>query len=201
MKKLTVWVMVVALLGFLAPNGQVTAAPPTHCTTIRDGILTDSFGNLLVLGFDQFGYNYQAHEFNGTYDSVDRRLDGKFWGQTGDYVDDRLWMKWSDDWLSNKDCNGDGKLDRGALGSSGYPNISQGWLTNHIEGDYDSDGDGTQDAHYTWFVKIVWVGPGGSLWNEYETSQEVFNDPAAGLHGLQSKMPAPGLGLNHHWTE
>ncbi len=47
-----------------------------------------------------FGYNYQAHMFNGTYDSVDRVLDNKYWGQTGDFVDDKLMMKWSDDWLA-----------------------------------------------------------------------------------------------------
>jgi hypothetical protein len=191
----------VIALSFVSLGGDVlTAAPSIKCTTIKDGGLTDTLGNPLVLGFDRFGYNYQAHEFNGTYDSVDRIIDGKFWGQSGDFVDDHLWMKWSDDWLSNKDCNGDGKLDRGAPGSSGYPLISQGWLTNHVEGDYDSDGDGTQDAHYTWFVKIVWVGPGGTLWGQYEIIQEEYNDPFGGYHGLQFKIAAPGLGLNEQWT-
>lgn len=202
MKKIVVFTAMVAFLSFLFLRSNiVTAAPPTKCTTIQDGTLTDVKGNPLVLGFDQFGYNYEAHVFNGTYDSVDRVLDGKFWGQTGDFVDDHLWMKWSDDWLSNKDCNGDGKLDRGAPGSPGYPIISQGWLTNHVEGDYDSDGDGTQDAHYTWFIKIVWVGPGGSLWGQYEIIQEVYNDPTGGYPGLQFKIGAPGLGLNEHWTQ
>ena len=187
----------VAIIG----NSKVFGGPPTNCTSIKDGILTDTLGNPLVLGFEQFGYNYQAHEFNGTYDSVDRVLDGKYWGQTGDFVNDRLWMKWSDDWISNKDCNGDGKLDRGAAESSGYPVLSQGWLTNHVEGDYDSDGDGIEDAHYTYFVKIVWVGPGGSLWGQYDTIQEVYNDPVGGFHGLQFKIGAPGLGLNEQWTQ
>ena len=171
--------------------------PKGGCATIQHGALQDSLGNPLVVGFDQFGYNYQAHQFNGTYDSSDRVLDGTYWGQTGDFVDDHLSMKWSDDWLSNVDCDGDGKLDRGADGSG----ISQGWLTNHLEGDYDSDGDGTQDAHYTDFVKIVWVGPGGSLWGQYEVIQEVYNDPVGGYHGLLDKMPSPGLGLNDGWTD
>ena len=127
---------------------------------------------------------------------MDRVLDGTYYGTTGDFVDDHLWMKWSDDWLSNTDCDGDGRLDRGADGSG----ISQGWLTNHLEGDYDSDSDGTQDAHYTDFVKIVWVGPGGSLWGQYEIVEETYNDPAAGFHGLLDRMPAPGFGLNDHWT-
>lgn len=201
MKKQMVLVMLAALVVFLVMGSSIVlAGPPTACATIKDGTIKDSSGNTLVQGFDQFGYNYQAHEFNGNYDSVDRKLDGKYWGTTGDFVDDHLWMKWSDDWLSNKDCSGDGKLDRGAPGSSGYPNISQGWLTNHVEGDYDSDGDGMQDAHYTYFVKIVWVGAGGSLWGQYKIIQEIYNDPAGGFHGLLSKVAAPGFGLNDHWT-
>lgn len=203
MKKAGVAVVIMLSIAlYLAGNSIASAGgPKDSCTRIKDGELIDSIGNPLVLGFDQFGYNYQAHQFNGTYDSSDRKLDGKYFGKTGDYVDDRLSMKWSEDWLSNMDCNDDGKLDRGAPGSSGWPLISQGWLTNHLEGDYDSDGDGTQDAHYTGFDKIVWVGPGGSLWGQYEIIQEVWNDPAAGLHGLQLKIPAPGFGLNEHWTE
>ncbi len=67
-------------------------------------------------GFDMFGYNYTAHLFRGTYDSSDRNIDGTFWGTTGDFVDDRLMMKWSDDWLTDVDCDGDGKLDRGGPG-------------------------------------------------------------------------------------
>lgn len=168
-------------------------AKPSNCKSIKDG-LVDSQGNPLTVGFDEFGYNYQAHLFNGTYDGVDRKLDGKYWGQTGDFVDDRLQMKWSDDWLSNQDCTGDGLLDR-----DGDTGVSKGWTTNHVEGDY-IDGDGNVQ-HYTYFVKIVWVGPGGSLWGQYEIVQEVYNDPAAGYHGLQFKKAAPGLGLNDHWTE
>ena len=182
----------VVLLLVLALPSAVGA--DAGCTTIQDGTLTDSAGNLLEMGFDQFGYNYQAHLFVGTYDSSDRNLDGTYWGSTADYADDSLIMKWSDDWLSNTDCTGDGKLDRGTSGTS------LGWLTNQNEGDYDSDGNGTQDAHYTYFSKIVWVGPGGSLWGEYEVIQEVYNDPLGGFHGLQFKAVAPGFGLNDQWT-
>ncbi len=53
----------------------------------------------------------------------------------------------------------------------------------------------------TYFVKIVWVGAGGSLWGQYDIIQEVYNDPVGGYHGLQIKVDAPGLGLNDHWTE
>ncbi len=194
-KKLFTLFVVLMILAFSATAAQAQPTAGSACTAIKDGTLLDSAGNPLVLGYDQFGYNYQAHLFNGTYDSVDRNLDGTYWGSTGDYVDDKLTMKWSEDWLSNKDCDGDGKLDRGTSG------ISLGWETNHVIGDYDSDGDGTQDAHYTYFVKIVWVGPGGSLWGQYEIIQEVYNDPVGGYHGLQYKVNPPGFGLNDQWTE
>lgn len=198
MKRLSFLLVLGICVSVLVLSGSRTFA---GCTTIQDGTLLDSNGNPLVLGYDQFGYNYQSHMFNGTYDSVDRNLDGTFWGQAGDFVNDRLRMKWSDDWLSNKDCSGDGKLDRGSPSSAGWPTTSQGWLTNHVEGDYDSDGDGTEDAHYTWFVKIVWVGPGGPLWGQYAIIQEVFNDPVGGSHGVQFKPVRPGFGLNDHWTQ
>ncbi|MDP3991434.1 MAG: hypothetical protein Q8P66_00805 [Candidatus Colwellbacteria bacterium] len=186
----------IAIVAMIALSSSAASAAPT-CATIQGGTITDTAGNPLSVGFDQYGYNYQAHLFVGTYDSSDRSLDGTYWGSTGDYVDDGLIMKWSDAWLANRDCDLNGKLDRGSAAPYG---TSQGWLTNQNEGDYDSDGDGTQDAHYTYFSKIVWVGPGGDLWGEYTIIQEVLNDPSAGFHGLQLKVGAPGFGLNDHWT-
>lgn len=167
-------------------NGNETAWASNNagCTTIQSGLLTDSAGNKLVVGFDQFGYNYQAHQFVGTYDSSDRNLDGTYWGQTGDYVDDKLMMKWSDAWIANVDCTGDGKLDRGLVDGT-INNVSMGWLTNHVVGD-----------SYTDFVKIVWVGSGG-LWGAYDIIQEVYNDPTGNYH---FKLGVPGLGLNDGWT-
>ncbi|MEK7598632.1 MAG: hypothetical protein AAB487_02755 [Patescibacteria group bacterium] len=198
MKKLLVGASL-AVFAFALSVSFAFAAKPTACATIKDGTITDSAGNPISSGYDQFGYNYQAHMFNGTYDSSDRTLDGTYWGDTGDYVDDKLMMKWSDPWLANVDCDNNGKLDRGLVDGV-IGGTSVGWLTNQINGDYDSDGNGTQDAHYTWFDKIIWVGPGGSLWGEYEIIQEVVNDPADGLHGLQFKIGAPGFGLNDQWT-
>ena len=197
MKKIIMGLLVSLML--VMTISLVTAKKPNACTTIQDGSLVDSAGNPISVGFDQFGYNYQAHLFVGTYDSSDRVLDGKYWGSTGDYVDDGLIMKWSDPWLANVDCNGDNKLDRGLVNGV-VGGTSLGWLTNQNEGDYDSDGDGTQDAHYTYFAKIVWTGPGSPLWGQYTVIQEVYNDPAGGFHGLQSKIGAPGFGLNDQWT-
>ena len=189
-------ILVFALLTFA---GTAFAGKPASCATIQGGTITDSAGNPIQNGYDQFGYNYQAHMFNGTYDSSDRTIDGKYWGSTGDYVDDSLIMKWSDAWLSNVDCNGDNKLDRGLVDGV-VGGTSLGWLTNQNEGDYDSDGNGTQDAHYTYFAKIVWTGPGSPLWGQYTIIQEVYNDPVGGFTGLDSKLGAPGFGLNDQWT-
>jgi hypothetical protein len=177
-------------------NEKAWGANP-GCTTIQSGLITDSAGNPVTVGYDQFGYNYQAHMFNGTYDSSDRVLDGTYWGDTGDYVDDKLMMKWSDEWLSNVDCDEDGKLDRGLVGGD-VGGVSLGWLTNHVEGDYV---DGSGDVqHFTSFTKVVWTGPGSPLWEQYTAIEDVYNDPAAGYTGLLTKIAAPGFGLNEHWT-
>ena len=179
-----------------AGNETAWEAMNIGCATIQDGTITDSAGNPLSTGYDQYGYNYQAHMFNGTYDSVDRNLDGTYWGQTGDFVDDNLMMKWSDEWLANVDCNNDNKLDRGLVNGI-VGGISLGWETNHVEGDYlDADGN---LQHYTYFVKIVWTGT-GPLWGAYTTIEEVYNDPSAGINGLSLKIGAPGFGLNDQWT-
>ncbi|HUW24260.1 MAG TPA: hypothetical protein VMW04_01395, partial [Patescibacteria group bacterium] len=162
MKKLAILVALFVLLAVAAP---VQAAKPTEfdaignekgwekinssCNTIESGLINDSAGNPITLGYDQFGYNYQAHMFNGTYDGSDRNLDGTYWGDTGDYVDDKLMMKWSDAWLANVDCNKDGKLDRGLIdGVPSLDGISKGWLTNHVVGDY-VDTNTNIDPHYT----------------------------------------------------
>ena len=189
-------ILVFALLAFA---GTAFAGKPASCATIQGGTIEDNAGNPIQTGYDQFGYNYQSHMFNGTYDSSDRTIDGTYWGSTGDYVDDSLIMKWSDAWLSNVDCNGDNKLDRGLVDGV-VGGTSLGWLTNQNEGDYDSDGNGTQDAHYTYFAKIVWTGPGSPLWGQYTIIQEVYNDPVGGFTGLYSKLGAPGFGLNDQWT-
>lgn len=171
---------------------------------------TQSCVRLFKPGFDQFGYNYTAHIFRGTYDTSDRTIDDTYWGSTGDYVDDRLIMKWSDDWLTDVDCNGDGKLDRGGPGGAG---ISKGWLTNHVVGDYLDPIDGSMQQ-YEWFVKIVYMDTtkyyamngnwydaatneliGPQLWGAYCIIQEVYNDTGAHQHGVTWKASRPGFGF------
>ncbi len=192
-------VAMMMLVGMVPLTAGAVPPPPddTDCATIQGGTITDSAGNPVSVGFDQFGYNYQAHLFVGTYDSSDRTIDGTYWGSTGDYVDDALIMKWSNSWLANVDCNNDGKLDRGLVDGVA-DGISLGWLTNQNTGDYfDADGN---VQHYTYFAKIVWTGPGSPLWGQYTVIEEIWNDPAAGFTGLYDKVGAPGFGLNDQWT-
>ncbi len=187
---------------FLSP-AAVTAGKPNACTTIQSGKLVASDGSTIEPGFDEWGYNYQARLFNGTY--CDAYRDAT-WCQP--YKDDELSMKWNDAWLSNKDCDGDGLLDR-HYDSPSY--IGSGaWLTNHMAGSYE--GDDGQMCRWTYFVKIVaapddaiadggvWYGAddteiGPVIWGSFAVIQEVSNDACTGENGLQYLSPTrPGLG-------
>jgi hypothetical protein len=173
------------------------------CTTIRSGELLASDGSVIQTGYDNWGYNYQAHLFNGGY--CDAYRDAA-WCQ--DYKDIRLAMKWNDAWLSNMDCDGDGLLDR-HFGYDSY--IGSGaWLTNHQSGEYENEAGET--CKWNYFVKIVaapadavveegnWYTADGTeigpvIWGAFAIIQQVENDPCAGLHGIQYLSPTrPGLG-------
>lgn len=168
-----------------------------QCTTIQDGVLLRSDGVLIEAGFDEWGYNYQAHMFNGKYCDAYRNA---AWCQP--YKDDDLLMKWNDAWLSNKDCDGDGLLDR-YYGFDSY--IGSGaWLTNHQKGKYvDTKG---KKQRWEYFVKIVaapadatlagstWFAADGSeigpaIWGAFAIIQEVYNDTGTGDHGVLYLSP------------
>jgi hypothetical protein len=177
MKKIIAIALAVAMVVTLSVG--VALARPGNCTTIQDGVLTYSPGHYLAgqplkAGYDIFGYNYQGHMFNGYYANV--YLGGYgFPPYEGDseaylaenpgaedvwcwpYRDIQLVMKWNDAWLSNKDCDGDGKLDR-HFGHESY--IGSGaWETNLQRG----TGEAADD--WTYFVKIVAV-PGDASADE-----------------------------------
>jgi len=192
----------IAIIMFLGIGVGVVMAK-TECTTIQSGTLLRSDGTPIVLGYDEWGYNYQAHMFNGGYCDAYRNA---AWCQP--YKDDNLIMKWNDAWLSNKDCDRDGLLDR----HYGYPSYigSGAWLTNHQSGTYE--GENGETCKWEYFVKIV-AAPqdayteGGIwytanrveivsvIWGEFATIQEVYNDSCAGYHGIQYLSPAgPGFG-------
>lgn len=176
------------------------AAPArAQCVKLQSGLLAAKDGTPLTTGFDKYGYNYQAHLFNGLADNFTRPTPPVTEGT------ENLVMKWSDDWLANVDCDGDGKLDRGLDIKSGTSDgISKGWCTNHFEGDYlGSDGE---MHHYTYFAKIVWVGPvpagtdpwaSARIWGQYAVIEELQTDLFGEYGGRlkSTKLVSPGLGL------
>lgn len=195
------------------------------CTTIQDGVLTYSAGHYLEeeplqTGYDPYGYNYQAHMFNGLYCNAYLGKDGlpPYEGDDEAYLAEnpsaefkwywpyrntQLMMKWSDEWLSNKDCNEDGKLDRGYSCDPVIANSSAcegAWLTNHQAGGKGKD-------HWTYFVKIitppedavkmgdVWytadeteIGP--AIWGAFAVIQRV----SSGVGATYVSPAGPGLG-------
>lgn len=192
MKKLILCAALVLL------SASMAFAQTPACAKIQSGTITANNGVVLTTGYDQWGYNYQAHMFNGLLDNFSRPTVPVTSG------DVNLVMKWSDEWLSNVDCNNDGKLDRGLNSKTGaVSGFSRGWLTNHYEGDYT--GTDGEIHHYTYFSKIVYdagascSSPANSscIWGSYTIIEEVSNDPFGGFHGVDRsslKNPA-GLGF------
>jgi len=142
MKKLIYLIVLVGAFALVVAGcGLLTTAPSSeeseldskakpNCTTIQDGTLYASTGELLTTGYDEFGYNYQAHMYIGYYGNYQRPPEPVDWGY-------QLMMKWNNAWLSNKDCDNDGLLDR-HFGYASY--IGSGaWLTNHQSGSYKKD--------------------------------------------------------------
>ncbi|MHB8772386.1 MAG: hypothetical protein ACYC7J_15435 [Syntrophales bacterium] len=193
MKKTAIFVMSFMFLCAFS-NGSFAA---DRCTTIQSGVLLTSDGRVIETGYDQWGYNYQARMFNGTY--CDAYRDAA-WCQP--YKDDELEMKWNDAWMSNKDCSGDGLLDR----HYGFPTYrgSGAWETNHQKGTYvDANG---KKQRWSYFVKIVaapldatlvngfWCAADGSvigpaIWGEFAIIQEIYNDTGTGDHGVSYVSP------------
>ena len=218
MKKLgIILACVVILAGMMVVPGM---AKKSGCVTIQDGVLTYPpgrylAGDLLITGYDPYGYNYQAHMFKGYFSNVYLNAEG-FPPYEGDsdaylaenpgagtlwhwqYRDIQLIMKWNDAWLSNKDCVGDGLLDR-HYGFTSY--IGSGaWETNH-----QSRGKGKD--HWVYFCKIVavpadayvdggyWytaddVEIGPVIWGSFAIIQEV----ESGLGATYVSPAGPGFG-------
>lgn len=204
MKKVYLFLSLIAVFAFITVscdrNDDISESiqnkvPTEKCTTIQSGDLVNSVGETITVGYNDSGYNYQAHMYNGDYE----------------YPNVHLVMKWNDAWLSNQDCDGDGLLDR-PLDENGsqYYFGSGAWLTNHwIETYTDEDGN---DCVYDEFIKIIalpedaiktngiWynaegieIGP--DIWGQFAIIQSIINDPCAGIEGVQYKSPDhPGLG-------
>jgi hypothetical protein len=178
----------ILVLSIFAAGSAVAAK--SECATIKDGTIFDTNGNLVETGYDLWGYNYQAHMFNGFFGNFSRPAVPVTEGAT-------LQMKWSDAWLSNRDCDGDTSLDRGA--GTDTPGTSQGWLTNHQKGEYENV-EGKM-CHYTYFVKIVYnpdsCNAANVIWGSYCIIEEVSNDQC-GEHGRVKDNLVNPAGLGYY---
>ncbi len=201
MRKLFLVILVLGLT--ISISATVFAGSKNECTTIQNGTLFTTDDRIIETGYDEWGYNYQGRMFNGGYCDAYRDAD---WCQP--YKDIDLMMKWNDAWLSNKDCDSDGLLDR----HHGYDSYigSGAWLTNYQSGKVEVNG---KLRKWTYFIKIVavpsdaykedgyWftaddneIGP--VIWGAFAIIQEVSNDPSLGEHGILYKSPAgAGLGI------
>ena len=181
------------------------------CVTIQSGLLVASDGSIIETGYDVYGYNYQGHMFNGYYGNASRPAVPVNEGT-------KLLMKWNDAWLSNKDCDGDGKLDR-YYGFDSY--IGSGaWQTNHMFGEYEGeDGKICKWNYFAKFIAVpedaILIANGGTngwgdvvdmwftadmeeigeeIWGAFAITLEVYNDPCGGYHGQIYKGVRAGFG-------
>jgi hypothetical protein len=148
------WAALLVAALMLAP-----APASAQCVTITSGQLLYRPGHYLAgqpmtPGVNPYGYNYQAHSFNGSYFNAYAGGDGlpPWDGDDAEYlaanpsaVTHWAWqyrfldvaMKWNDAWLSNKDCGGDGLAGGPPDGLLDYHYgfatfVGSGaWLTNH----------------------------------------------------------------------
>jgi hypothetical protein len=218
-KRIAILVVVLVLILIIA--APVAAGKPDKCTTIKDGVLTYSAGHYLEgeplkVGYDIFGYNYQAHMFNDSYANAYLGRygfppyegdDEAYLAENPDAENTWVWpyrninvmMKWNDAWLSNKDCDGDGLLDR-HFGFSSY--IGSGaWLTNHMRGEGEAGDD------WTYFVKIVAVPEDahkdGGIWYDADGTEigpviwgsfAIIMEVESGVGAIYVSPSGPGLG-------
>jgi hypothetical protein len=163
------------------------------CQKINDGGITTLAEDPIVMGYDIWGYNYQAHSFNGWYENVDRD------GSPVSSGNIRFKMKWNDVYLSNMDCDGDGHLDR----HQGHANYygTRAWLTNTYMWSYIGD-DG--EVHWVhWFLKIVaqpyegfnCASVEGTPFNSHFcVVKSDYRDPYGGSQGISALISGFGIG-------
>ncbi|MBI5199239.1 MAG: hypothetical protein HZA09_04395 [Nitrospirae bacterium] len=151
MKKLFVLTFCVVILGLIITSCEKQPTSPSSSVQTVAGSPAKG-------GFDEFGYNYQARVFVGAADGVDRKLDGKLWGDPT-YANDHLVMKWSKAWDDAR--------------FYGAPWTPDAWTDN------EWNGQAPGGSGEVWHYKIVWVGSqlqnspywrdgGYAIWGQFE---------------------------------
>ena len=169
MKRL-LFVLVLAILMFITAAGA-SAKPPEGT------------------GFDVWGYNYQAHIFNGMF--CDAYFNAP---ECQPFRDVHLLLKWNDAYLSNQDRDGDGQLDI----HWGYPSYigSGAWVSNLQRGTY-LGADGTEQR-WEYFVRVVAKQTADTVcdevWDDFCIVQEVSNGLPLSIRSLRFNIARPQLG-------
>ena len=204
MKKVFVLSLTVLMVLLLSGCGEGILSVETEQATVEEmPVLAKSTGAV-----DEYGYNYNARMFNGSYFNAYARAAGLPAWEGDDeaylaenpmavnhwawpYREIKLLMKWNDAWM-NKD----------KVRHEGYDSYigSGAWLTNHQSGGEGKD-------HWTYFTKIVaapadavkdagvWytadgVEIGPVIWGEFATIQEV----ESGVGAYYVSPYGPGFG-------
>jgi len=164
-----------------------------RCAKISDGGLFESVDNPAVQGKNQWGYNYQAHRYDGTFcNHIPYFREGNPGGEwcKEKRADYKLTMKWNDAWLSDRSCDGDEFLDQNREPGSGA------WYTSKFEWEKTKNGKPCKWSHFVKFVappvgsyklEDIWydknnveLGPsrGGMI-----LIKEVVHDDCSGING------------------
>lgn len=196
LKKIIISLMIIGIISifFLV---VIPALKSKECVSIKSNLLADHDGNILVMGNDKWGYNYQAHSFNGFLDNTAKPVipvtDGN-----------KLMMKWNDALLSNQDCDGDNKLDNHYR----YPSYrgSGAWINYRISGTYEMSGEiCSWDESYKieaipqyavinngyWYSEGKQIGP--AIGGEFAVTTYTLNDPCLGYDGRMTPGISPVL--------
>ena len=162
------------------------------CRKIGDGGIFTQSGDPIIMGFDAFGYNYQAHKFQGFADNASRNVPPVTGGKV------YLKMKWNDTYLSNRDCDGNGHLDRHYGHATFYG--TDAWLTNMYKWSYIGD-DG--EVHWVhWFLKATakpnaefsCASIGADIFNSHFCwAKSEYRDPYGGSQGLEVMLSFLGF--------
>lgn len=147
---------------------------------IKDSILEEPNGDIVVLGFDEWGYNYQAHMFKGPYCYHDRHYSQEEpdWNDNELYCNIKLRMKWNDAWLSNQDQDGDGKLDRhygfeSYIGSDAELRVNM-WGAYETNGEmcyWESFSNVVAVPEYAYLENGRWYSADGTEIGQYESDE------------------------------
>lgn len=221
MKRLLQFCLIVC---FSIAMTSMALAQTVTCKTIQSGEITDPLGEVITNGKDQWGYNFEARRFTGSY--CKSLYDKPFYCQISP-DDTDLVMKWNKEFLSNEDCNDDGKLDRPTDFGGSYKG-SGAWFINHRYGQVYMDGKYYQTEYFTkavavpedaysqmdytvtpptlnWYTaegellgKAVFLrlGDGPSNFTkDFYMAQEIYNFKPMDWHGVIYTAPVgPGLG-------